>query len=134
MTRQYRIDIEMVVGQSYDEFNADQFKNEIFPYFCAPDLDPTDSDAKEWEEEIADGIERFGHHASALDQGYTSVYGSRITDFCGSYRIEQYKEDVIQQIERLKKELPFPFEVEIQVHFLEHDPAAIIKESNLQPQ
>ena len=133
MSRSYRIDIEMSVGQPYSDFDAVKFKNEVFPYLYFPDLDSKDIDAERWAEDIVDGFDQFEHHASGLDDEHTSVYGKRVTNFCAGYSVEQYKKEVLQQIERLKTELPFPFEVEIQVHYLDHDAKLIVREGNLCP-
>jgi len=131
MSRSYRINIEMVVGQPYGDFDADKFKNEVFPYLYFPDLDPKDIDAERWEEDIVDGFDQFEHHACGLDNERTSVYGKCVIGFCAGYNVEQYKKEVLQQIERFKTELPFPIEVEIQVHYLEHPAELIIRGGNL---
>jgi hypothetical protein len=131
MSRSYRIEIEVVVGQPYKDFDADKFRNEVFPYLYFPDLDPKDIDAERWEEEIMDGEDEFKHHASGQDGERTSVRGKRVTHFCAGYSVDRYEKEVLEQIERFKKELPFPIDVEIQVHYLEHDPALVVREGNL---
>ena len=131
MSRTYRIEIEMTVGQPYGDFDADKFKYEVFPYLYYPDLDPNDIDAERMEEDSAAGFEQFEHHATGLNNERTSVYGKCVIGFCAGYNVEQYKKEVLQQIERFKTELPFPIEVEIQVHYLEHPAELIIRGGNL---
>jgi hypothetical protein len=131
MSREYRIEIEVTVGQPYKDFDADKFRNEVFPYLYFPDLDPNDIDAERWEEDIMDGEDEFKHHASGQQLERTSVYGKRTTYFCAGYSVEQYKQEVLKQIERFKNELPFSIDVEIQVHYLEHDPIVVVRGGNL---
>ena len=133
MSRDYRINIYLEIDQDYRTFlneTSSSFVAEVLIYLFVPELDHTNakevSDAIEWQ-----GLE-FTCHAKTSNHARTIVAMTQQRPFSGGYKEADYEKDVLAQIERLKSDFPYRFEVQITVTLLDIDPALIIDAGNLE--
>ena len=138
MSRLYRVDIDLNIDKDHDTFTETDekfLKYEVLPYLCVPRIDPRDPDIRKITREIAEHYDPFDHDTcyAAAEKGkkQTWIKCSRETSFTGGYSEAQFKEDIEKHLERFKSVLPFRFEAEIFLHYIEHAPALIINSSNL---
>ena len=137
MSRLYRVDIELTLDIPFNQTtkkDEEYVKYDVLPYLCVANLATGDPD--ELRREIAEDYDPFeiDRCYSSITKGKqrTAVHCSRQTSFRLGYGEKDYHEDVLKHIERFKKELPWAFDVEIQLHYLEHDPALVVSASNIE--
>ena len=138
MSRRYRIDIELTLDTDYDLWtpkDSTKIKYEVLPYLFFPSLTSANTDDEAVEEFIRDvmqdcDIERcWFRHVQGKEK--TSVECQLEREFSAGYNEKGYEADVLRQIERLQKELPFAFEYKIKITYVERDPDLVIEGTNI---
>jgi len=130
MSKDYRLTICMELAQAKEVFereNEDEFMENVLLYLCLPGLDPKEHEQNVKEIPLLRNPIKFEYHEGHLHKEATTViHCTYERSFSGGYGEDDYRKDALQQIERLKKELPFKFDLEILVICLEIDPSVVI--------
>ena len=135
MSGRYRVDITMWIGQDEQTFNntsRDDFAKNVLLYLIAPSTNSQD---------IYDVISTFtaygGFDFNSYVNSYVGVSGRMMVKYsqerslCNVYSETNYRIDLVKQIERLKAELPFKFNVDVRLTPLEVRPTVAIIDGTL---
>ena len=138
MSRRYKIDIGLTLDKGYDSWTPEDsmtVKHDVLSYLFFPSLNRDDKDTEKFIRDVMQDCDYFRVERCwfSRSQGKEkiSVECRLERDFSAGYKEKDYEADVLKQIERLQKELPFAFEHLIKATYIEQDPDLIIEGTNI---